>query len=253
MMTLISSGDRDFTLSATPSEERQQQVVGRTGYDVLAGSKLFILLIFLFVLAMACLIMWPDAVVSAVNSAISVASDNSSFLIPIVLGWWCGRYIFRRWIQKDIIILVEPLKEPSYCVRMSDSTFARYTRKNGLLNPEPTISGRVMYRAKSIDFENCLIDGGWIHERKTSPGLVFTRKSKYYDFLEGYRKARERVLELTDTPFVEGTDYGMRFVRKNIELQESVIFGDSVPDVSEIESELPDPDVVVIEGAASDD
>jgi len=37
----------------------------------------------------------------------------------------------------------------------------------------------------------------------------------------------------------------MKFVRKNIELQESVIFGDSVP---VIEQDPVEPEVVVIEG-----
>lgn len=220
-------------------------VVGRTGYDVLASSKLFLFLFLLFIVGIVVLILFPDMVVAAVNGIIDTISANTSYFIPIVLGWWCGRYIYRRWIQHDVIVLVEPLKEPSYCVRMSDLTFAVFTRKNGLLNPEPTRTGGVMYRAKSIDYEKKEIDGGWIHEKKTSPGMVFTRKSKYYDFLEGYRKAKERVLELTDTPFVEGTDYGMKFVRKNIELQESVIFGDSVP---VIEQDPVEPEVVVIEG-----
>ena len=210
----------------TSSGDPPQQVVGRTGYDFLASSKLFTFSLFAFIACIVLIIFYPDSFVSSVNYLIDTVSANISYLIPIILGFLCGRYIFRRWIRKDIVILVEPMRSPSYCVRMSDTAFSRYTKKNGMLNPEPTVSGSVMYRAKSIDFEKEEIDGGWIHEKKTSPSVVFTRKSKYYDFLEDYRKAKERVLELTDTPFVEGTEYGLKFVNKNIELQEAIIFGE---------------------------
>lgn len=185
----------------------------------------------------------PDPFISFIEDVVCFISSNIYFVIPIICGFFVGRYIFQHYLLKFVFLIVEPLDSPSYFLKMSCSTFESYNKVNGLINPESTRHGEVMYRVKSLDEKTRTIDGGWIHEKDTSPSMIFTQKSMYYKWMADFRKANVRIVELTDNPFTEGMGVGVKVVNHGLDLMSRVAFGDSGKPVSQPVSPSPDQSV----------
>ena len=215
--------------------------VGRTGWDVLASSKLFFIFLLVAVGIVAFCYFSSDSLSEIAVSFDKFLNDNKYYLLSIVAGALLAKYVYEHYIISPVVVFVDNPELDIACWRFSRSYFAKITKANDALNPLATSYGEPFYYAKSYDPLKHEIDLGYIHSRDVSPSWIYSVRENYYTFLKSLHESQVRSVLLEDAPFTEGVDISRKVIKSHLEKLSRILgIDDSIQTQSEQQLKVDD-------------
>jgi len=195
---------------------------GRTGWDVLHGGRLAISVSLLIIAVLALLVLGADFVLGTISYIGSFVRQNWYYSIPLVSGFLLYRFVYLRY-NMSVILQVQGEVPEEY--EVSRGCFTRMEVKEGALYPESTKDGRLLYRVRSVDFENNVITMGWQHGPETSLSHILAIKEDYYGLLDSYHKAEVERYRLLDHGRTDALRTGHEYTTAVLDIMDDLAFG----------------------------
>ena len=158
------------------------KIIGRTKYDLLAGSGwMFIVVLIIIFIGY---VIWSGSL-SGLSVDPEALKELGYYFLPFFLGCYIGYFVYTRYMLFGVVVAVEGPIVSSYII--SRDRFNRLPLSTTLVCPEPTSSGMPLYRCRRLDLTKNEVDWGWQHLSSENISRVLTFKEDYDSLMENYR------------------------------------------------------------------
>lgn len=198
--------------------------IGRTGWDVLASSRFFILAGLVLVLLLVLSIAYPDGMRSIVQSVNGAIDAFQPYLLPLLAGAFLAHYVYDNYVAQYTLLLVWNGETARVgCYAFSKMHFMRVAKEH---DPAPLMTtdfGSSIYLAKSYDALEQTIDFAYIHDAKLSPLEVFSNLASYHSLVKATSRLSLELAELKNLTEVKSVAIANDILQSEHEMLAQII------------------------------